>query len=170
MSLVDRSWGQQPICTGPTSVTNLLYDCWPDIHFTSLGLSFFLFYFSLLKKFYLFISQDKKGREIERERNINVPEKCQLVASYTPPTGDLAHNPGMCPGRESNWQHFSLQASGSPLSHNSQGWVSVSTSIITWVKLYYLHFQNDFTIYMQPSFLFSPSEVFPSELNQEIRT
>ena len=30
-------------------------------------------------------------------------EKHQLVASHTPPTGDLAHNPGMCPDQELNW-------------------------------------------------------------------
>ena len=29
----------------------------------------------------------------------------------TPPTGDLAHNPGMCPDWELNWQPFGLQAS-----------------------------------------------------------
>ena len=27
-----------------------------------------------------------------------------------PPTGDLAHNPGMCPDWESNWRPFGLQA------------------------------------------------------------
>ena len=29
-------------------------------------------------------------------------EKRQLVASCLPPTEDLAHNPGLCPDRESN--------------------------------------------------------------------
>ena len=38
------------------------------------------------------------GREGERER-----EKHQcVVASHVLPTGDLAHNPGMCPDWESN--------------------------------------------------------------------
>ena len=31
------------------------------------------------------------------------------VASGAPPTGDLAHNPGMCPNWELNWRHFGLQ-------------------------------------------------------------
>ena len=31
-----------------------------------------------------------------------------VVASRAPPTGDLAHNPGMCPDWESNWQLFGL--------------------------------------------------------------
>ena len=29
-----------------------------------------------------------------------------VVASGAPPTGDLAHNPGMCPNWESNWWPF----------------------------------------------------------------
>ena len=53
---------------------------------------------------YLFFRE--RGREKEREG-----EKHQCVAaSHTPPAGDLAHNPGICPGWESNWQPFSLQA------------------------------------------------------------
>ena len=39
-----------------------------------------------------------KERERERER-----EKHQCFASCTPPTGDLACNPGMGPDWESNW-------------------------------------------------------------------
>ena len=33
----------------------------------------------------------------------------QSVASHTHPTGNLAHNPGMCPDWESNWRPFGLQ-------------------------------------------------------------
>ena len=45
---------------------------------------------------YLFLERED-GWEKERKRNINVwlPLTC-------PPTGDLAHNPGMCPDRELN--------------------------------------------------------------------
>ena len=32
-----------------------------------------------------------------------------VVASHTPPTGDLAHNPGVCPDWELNQQPFGLQ-------------------------------------------------------------
>ena len=47
----------------------------------------------------------KKGKEGER-----VGEKYQcMVASSAPPTGDLAHNPGMCPEWESNWWPFGSQ-------------------------------------------------------------
>ena len=47
-------------------------------------------------KFYLLIFRER-GRERVREG-----EKHRVVASHAPPTGDLAHNPGMCPDWESN--------------------------------------------------------------------
>ena len=54
----------------------------------------------------LFIFRER-GRQGERER-----EKHQcVVASRAPPTGDLAHNGGMCPDQESNWWPFGSQAS-----------------------------------------------------------
>ena len=40
-----------------------------------------------------------------KERNISV-----WLPLTWPPTGDLAHNPGMCPGWESNWRPFGSQA------------------------------------------------------------
>ena len=47
-------------------------------------------------RFYLFICRER-GREGGREE-----EKHQCVAaSCTPPTGDMGHNPGMCPDWES---------------------------------------------------------------------
>ena len=60
-----------------------------------------LFFF----KFYLLIFRER-GREGEREG-----EKHQgVVVSCVPPTGDLAHNPGMCPDWESNLRPFGSQA------------------------------------------------------------
>ena len=50
------------------------------------------------KRFYVVIFRERRG-EGEREG-----EKHQrVIASHTPPTGDLAHSPGMCPDWESNW-------------------------------------------------------------------
>ena len=67
------------------------------------------------KRFYLFIFRGR-GREGEREG-----EKHQcVVASHTPATGDLAHNPGMCPDWESNRWPFGLQLMLNPLSYTSQ--------------------------------------------------
>ena len=43
-----------------------------------------------------------------------------MVASHTPPTGDLAHNPGMCPGWELNWRPFDSQPALNLLSYTSQ--------------------------------------------------
>ena len=58
-----------------------------------------------LLRFYLFIFR-QRGREEGREG-----EKHQcVVASHTPPTGDLVHNPGMYPDWELNRGPFSSQA------------------------------------------------------------
>ena len=53
----------------------------------------------------LFIYFGERGKEGERQG-----EKHGSVASLTAPTGDLAHNPGLCPDWESNWWPFGLQA------------------------------------------------------------
>ena len=53
----------------------------------------------LKKRLYLFL---ERGREGEKHRCV--------VASHTPPTGDLACNPGMYPNWESNQQPFGSQA------------------------------------------------------------
>ena len=59
---------------------------------------------------YLFLERGE-GKEKDRERNISVGETHGSVASHTLPTGELAHNPGMCPNWESNWRPFISQAS-----------------------------------------------------------
>ena len=58
---------------------------------------------------YLFLERGE-GKEKERERNIDMREIHQSVASHPPPTGALAHNPGMCPDWELNQLLLSLQA------------------------------------------------------------
>ena len=56
------------------------------------------------------------GREGEREG-----EKHQcVVMSRTPPIGDLACNPGICPDWESNQDPLVRRATLNPLSHTSQ--------------------------------------------------
>ena len=69
----------------------------------------FLIFKNVFKRFYLFLERGE-GREKDRERNIDVREIHQSVASRTPPSGDLAHNPGMCPDWEWNLQPFGSQA------------------------------------------------------------
>ena len=68
------------------------------------GLTYYFFKKDFL---YLFL-QRGEGKEKERERKINVREKYRSVASCTPPPGDLARNPSMCPDGESNLQPFTL--------------------------------------------------------------
>ena len=58
----------------------------------------------------LFIYFREKGREEEREGEKHQHMKHWWVASCTPPTGDWAHNPGLCPDWESIRQPFTLQA------------------------------------------------------------
>ena len=53
------------------------------------------------------------GREGEKHQCV--------VASLVPPTGDPAHDPGMCPDWELNQQPFGSQPMLNPLSHTSQG-------------------------------------------------
>ena len=53
-----------------------------------------------------FFKKDFIDLFLEREEE---REKC-VVASCTPLTGDLAHNPGTCPDWESNWRPFGSQA------------------------------------------------------------
>ena len=61
---------------------------------------------SFFLRFYLFTFRER-GREGEREED---KHQC-LGASHTPPTGDLACNPSMCPGEEANQPSFSSQSS-----------------------------------------------------------
>ena len=62
---------------------------------------------------YLFLERGE-GREKERERNINV-----WLPLMWPPTGHLAHNPGMCPDSELNRRPFGLQVS-TPFTESHQ--------------------------------------------------
>ena len=57
--------------------------------------------------FIYFQREEKGGRETSMARDTWIGHL--LVASRMPPTGDLAHNPGMCPDWESNQQPFGSQ-------------------------------------------------------------
>ena len=61
------------------------------------------------------------------ERNVD-----QLVASPTPPTGDLAHNLGMCPDWELNHQPWVCRLVLNPLSHSSQSWTTLKILTAPW--------------------------------------
>ena len=80
------------VCLGPDLPVSEASACYLQMTFdlTSSCLSLLIFYFS---KDFL-----EEGREGERQG-----EKHQcVVASCTPPTGNLACNPGMCPDWASN--------------------------------------------------------------------
>ena len=78
--------------------------------------------FFILFKYFIYLLLDRgEGREKKRERNIDVREKRPLVASHTPPTGDLAHNPGMCPDWDLNWWLFGSRAGAQSTEPHQQG-------------------------------------------------
>ena len=55
------------------------------------------------------------------ERENHQREKYQLVASCTPPTRDLAPNPGKCPDRKSNQRPFALRDGAQPMEPHWSG-------------------------------------------------
>ena len=93
--------------THPPGTTNLCLLCIPSTPCKE----FFFFV-----RFFILIFFRERGREGERVR-----EEYSLVASCTSPNGDLAHNPGMCPDRESNWRPFVSQASAQSTEPHQTG-------------------------------------------------
>ena len=69
----------------------------------------------LFKKYFIYLFLER-GREAVREGE---KHHC-VVASSTPPTGDLACNPGMCPDWELSWSPLIHRPVLNPLSHTSQ--------------------------------------------------
>ena len=71
------------------------------------------------KRFYLFIFREGEGKEKGREASM-----CGCLLQRAP-TGDLAHNPGMCPDWESNRQLFGLQAHTQPTEPYQPGLMTI---------------------------------------------
>ena len=71
-----------------------------------------------LKDFIYFSREGKGGRKGEKHQCV--------VASHAPPTGDLAHNPGVCPDQELNQWPFGSQASTESTEPHQPGPYSVS--------------------------------------------
>ena len=80
------------------------------------SLRFLLLYFFFKKRFYLFIVRERR-----RERGRDGEKHQCAVASCTPPTGDLACNPGMCPDWELNRQPLGSQASAQSTEPHQPG-------------------------------------------------
>ena len=115
-----KEWGRDLFFSSVIIQNRVFYTlfCWVIILELILYLYIEICIFNFFLRFYLFLG---RGREGEREG-----EKCQcVVASHTPPTGDLAHNPGMCPDWESNQGHFGLQAGTQSTEPHQPGHVVV---------------------------------------------
>ena len=97
-------------------------------------------------RFYLFIFREKR-REEEKERNIDVPEIHQLVASRMPTSGGTWPTTQACALTENRTSSLSVHRLAlNPLSHTSQGYEF-------FVCLFLL---NPFTFFTQPLKLPSP--------------
>ena len=81
----------------------------------------YIFIFLILTQGYAFTYFRERGRVGgEREKNINVEEKHQSVASCVPQNQGWTHNLGMFPDQESNLQPFGVRRQcSSQLNHPS---------------------------------------------------
>ena len=71
--------------------------------------------FSFLKKIsFIYFFRERRREEKERHQ--------WVVVSCTPPTGDLAHNPGICPDWEWNQRPFGSQAGAQSTKPHKPGW------------------------------------------------
>ena len=87
----------------------IINGCWILSSDFSVAIDMIMWFSSFFfKRFYLLIFRER-GREKERGKNHQWG-----VASHTPPTGDLAHNPGMCPAWEMNQWPFGSQVGTEP--------------------------------------------------------
>ena len=69
----------------------------------------------------LFIFRGRGVKEEEREKNIDVRDKHWPIASFMPPTGEKACNPGTWPDGELNQWPFGSQASAQSTETHCQG-------------------------------------------------
>ena len=107
--------------------------CWGIGAVSSLEM-LWTYFICLLKKHFIYLFLEVGGkREKERERNIDVWKETSIVASRTPPSGNLAPNPGMCPDPDLNWQPFGLQAGAQSTEPHQPGPCSIC---LLWIHGY----------------------------------
>ena len=82
-----------------------------------------------------------EGKEKEGEKH-----RC-VVASHAPPAEDLAHDPGLCPDWESNWQPFGSQAGTQFTESHQLGPLTIFDSFMFHILLITL-FINDCLCYV----------------------
>ena len=82
---------------------------------------------AIKKNIYLFLERGREGKEGQKQ--------C-VVASHMPPTGGLAHNPGMCPEWESNRGPSGSQAGTQSTEPHQPGRVRVI--LISSLYMYFL--------------------------------
>ena len=92
----------------------------------SIGKIYILYFNYFLKILFIYF---QRGEWRERQGNIDVQEIYRPVASRTPPTGVLAHNPGTCPDWKLNQQPFDSQVGTQSTEPHQPGLKSDSFSI-----------------------------------------
>ena len=113
-----------PCLSAKKCQVGLFYVPFPAGNLSSLP---FFFFFVFEYFIYLFLERGK-GDEKERERSIIV-----WLPVMHPPTGDQAHNPGMCP--DWNWWPFSSQASTQSSEPHQPGPIILLTVTLPMGKL-----------------------------------
>ena len=89
------------LCFVVATIDYMLIQCFLNARYCC-GKRKLIFFF----KDFIYLVFRERGREGEREG-----EKHQwVIVPHASPTGDPAHNPGMCPDWESNQQSFGLEA------------------------------------------------------------
>ena len=88
---------------------------------------------SLFLKKSLFIYFQRKGKRGRREKHQRV------VASHVPPTGGLAHIPGMCPDQELNQRPFGSQAGAQSMEPHQPG---PELFVLKWLIFCYTNFTS----------------------------
>ena len=77
------------------------------VFFREMSIQIFCLLLYIFLKDFIYLFLERGGREGEREEK----KRQYVVVSWAPPTGDLSHNPGMCPDWESDHWPFGSQAS-----------------------------------------------------------
>ena len=123
-----------------TDNTQSYMHCYFSYIYIYIPFSFFLYLLSIFSSYFLYLPsfkiffkvvfihfqrEGKRSREGEKYRCV--------VATPAPCTGDLAHNPGMCPDWELNQQPFDSQPVLNPLRYTSQGHTFLLYGNILWL-------------------------------------
>ena len=85
---------------------------------------YLIIYLFIFKILFIFRQRGREGEKLGEK------QQC-VVASHTPPTGDLAYNPGICHDWELNQQPFSSQSGAQSTEPHQPGHDSIFRNFMT---------------------------------------